>query len=90
MCRMLEVERTFFESHLQEYLERYPGKYVVIKATELVGVYDRIEDALTEATRLFGLDSYLVRQIVPVQAEVSVPALTLGILGADPSHTIRG
>ena len=86
---MLDAERSFYELHLQEYLERYSGQFVVIKATELIGVYDKIEDALIEATRLFGLDSYLVRQVLPVQEEISVPALTLGILGAHPSHTIR-
>ena len=79
---MLDVERSFYERHLSEYLDRYPGRYVIIKAAELIGVYDRIEDALTEATRSFGLDSHLVRQVLPAQEEVSVPALSLGILRA--------
>ena len=79
---MLDMERRFYDQHLSEYLKRYPGRYVVIKASELIGVFDLIEEALTEATRLFGLDSYLVRQVLPAQQEVSVPALSLGLLGA--------
>ena len=86
---MLDVERSFYERHLSKYLDQYAGRYVIIKREELIGVYDRIEDALTDASRLFGLDSYLVRQVLPVQEEVSVPALSLGILGAHSSHTIR-
>ena len=86
---MLDMERRFYDQHLSEYLERYPCRYVVIKASELIGVFDRIEEALTEATRLFGLDSYLVRQVLPAQQEVSVPALSLGLLGANSSYTIR-
>ena len=70
--------------HLSDYLAQYPGNYVIIKGEELVGIYERIEDALTEATRLFEIGAYWVRQVLPVQEEVSVPALTLGILARTP------
>jgi hypothetical protein len=39
------------------------GKFVVIKKTEIVGTFNTVELALTEATRRFGLEPYLVRQI---------------------------
>lgn len=78
---------------LQEELETYarleeelkksaPGKFVVIKGSEIVGTFDTLELALTEATRRFGLEPYLVRQIGEQVEQLNIPALTLGLIGA--------
>lgn len=86
---MLDTERTFFDSIQQKLLSMCPGQFVVIKQQELVGTYPTIQEALTEGARRFGLDSFLVRRVDEQQEKVSIPALTLGILSANPSHTIR-
>jgi hypothetical protein len=87
---MLEQERLFYEERLQEWLPRHAGRWVLVKDRELFGVFDTIEDALAEGARRFGLRPFLVRRVEQEQPEVRVPALSLGILHADPSHAVRG
>lgn len=83
---MLEKERQYYDEKLSEWTGIYEGKFVLVKGHELIGVYDDPDAALAEGARQFGMTSFLVRQVVPVQQEVSVPALTLGILRVDTSR----
>jgi hypothetical protein len=83
---ILQVEREFFAEHLAEWLERAEGRFAVVKGAELVGFFNTIEESLAEGARRFGLEPFLVRQIKAEQEPVSVPALTLGVLSANPSH----
>jgi hypothetical protein len=87
---MLETERDYFDKHRDDLLRQYPGKFVVIKEEQLLGAYDTIEDALGAGAREFGMVSFLVKRTDEVPQEVSIPALTLGILRADPPHTTGG
>ena len=85
---MLEQERQFFDDNLKDWLERYPGKIVVIKGADLIGVFDTHDAALAEGARRFGLNAFLVRRVQPRQDEIKVPALTLGLLRADTTHSV--
>lgn len=85
---MLEKERDYFEQHRQEWLSVYHGKFTLIKGEELVGVFDKQEDALTEGARRFGGESFLVRQVEESEKLVYIPALTLGILRANSTHSV--
>lgn len=87
---MLDHERRYFDEHLPEWLSRYPGKFVVIKNDEILGIFDSFDDALAEGARRLGLQSFLVRRIEPVQATVHIPALTLGLLNAGSERPVRG
>ncbi len=87
---MLDAEREFFDSIQANLLATCPCQFVLIKGKELVGTYPTIEDALAEGARRFGLQNFLVRRVDHVQEKVSIPTLTLGLLSADTSHTIRG
>ncbi len=86
---MLAEERQFYDDHLQEWLRDYPGRFVLVRGKELIGVFDTPDDALAEGARRFGLSSFLVRRVEPVQQEIKVPALTLGLLNADPPRAVR-
>lgn len=85
---MLEKERKYFEQNRKQWVARYPGKFVLIKGEELIGTFDKPEDALAEGARQFGLDSFLVRKIQEVDEPIYIPALTLGILRADSTHSV--
>lgn len=86
---MLEIERKFLSSHKDELLKQYGGKLLVIKGEEVTGAYETMNEALQDAATKHGLDNVLIRRPADVDAEVSVPALTLGILSADLSHSNR-
>jgi hypothetical protein len=80
---MLDIERQYFEDHRAEWLEKFPGKVVLVKGDRLVGTFDTLDDALSAGARHYGLDSFLVRHVEEAEAEILIPALTLGLLGAN-------
>ncbi|HWK88869.1 MAG TPA: hypothetical protein VNP72_02715 [Longimicrobium sp.] len=57
------------ESELATYREKLPGllqhegKYVLIHARDVAGVFSSYEDALRQGYREFGLSPFLVKQI---------------------------
>ena len=87
---MLDVERQYFDQHREDLLRQYPGRFVVIKEQQVRGPFDTIQDALGAAASEFGLCSVLVRRTDDVPQEISIPALTLGILRANPPYPNSG
>lgn len=95
---MLDAERAFFSrshdaffsrSH-DELQSKYPDKFVVIKDEKVLGAFATEEEALSFGARELGLQPFLVRNVnQPDDVEIDVPALSLGILRADPSHPVR-
>lgn len=61
------------ELELKTYAEKLPsllgqaGKHVVIKGTEVAGVFDSYEDALKMAYARFKLEPFLVKKIAPAE-----------------------
>ena len=84
---MLETERNFLSAHRDELLKQYGGKFLVIKGEEVTGAFDTMEEALENATSEHGLNSVLIRRPADADLVISAPALTLGILHADPTHS---
>jgi hypothetical protein len=82
---MLREEREFFDRNRNEWLMRYPDRFVLVKGQDLIGVFSSISEALSEGTRRYGLDSYLVRQVRPLEEEIFISAFTLGFPSASPS-----
>lgn len=87
---MLEEERDYYDQSLHQWLKDFPGRVVLVKGTALCGVFDTEDAALAEGARLYGLQSFLVRRVAETQGEVLIPALTLGILSADPPSATGG
>ena len=85
---MLDAERKVFGERLPELLGKCPGKFAVIKGEEIIGIFDTLEEALAEGARRFGGESFLARRVETSPPEVSVPALTFGLLSANPSRTV--
>ena len=83
----LETERKYLQSHKDELLKQYGGKFLVISGEQVTGAYATIEDALQNSVTMHGLNSVLIRQAGEAEIEFSAPALTLGILSADSTHS---
>lgn len=87
---VLEKERKYLESHRDQLLKEFGGKILVISGEEVTGAFDTMEQALEGAATKHGLKNVLIRRPTEAQLEFSAPALTLGILNADPARTNRG
>jgi hypothetical protein len=90
MAALLERERAVYAEHEAEWARVHPGRYVVLKGDRLLGTFDSIEQALAAGAASFGLDSFLVRKLGEKQDEINIPALTLGLLRANPQHSAGG
>jgi hypothetical protein len=84
---MLELERRYYSKHLNRLMKDFPGKVVVIKGESLIGAYDDIDQALSAGASRFGLDSFLAIPVGQTEEIVTIPALTLGLLNANPPHS---
>jgi hypothetical protein len=83
---VLEQERAFYTAHEAEWMAAHPSRFVVVKGERLLGAFDSIEEALAAGAAAFGPQSFLVRRLGEEPTEVNVPALTLGLLRANPQH----
>lgn len=81
---MLDRERKFFAAHAQEWAKAFAGRFLVVKNEELIGDFATIDEALSAGASRFGLQPFLVRRAGEMEETVSVPALTLGLLGGNP------
>lgn len=70
MTHPLDLDIKAYESKRAELEKTYLGKFVVFKDGKLVGAWDTLDAAASEAVRQFGRGPYLIRQ-------VGVPAPTL-------------
>ena len=85
---MLDQERQFYAENLASWLTQYSGRFALVKARQLIGVYDTDEAAIAEGARLFGLESFLVRRVQEQQETVDIPAITLGLLSANNKRSV--
>ena len=87
---VLETERKFLDSHRDKLLKAYGGKFLVISGEQVSGAFDTIDEALGASVAKHGLNNVLIRRPAEAQLEISIPALTLGLLNANPTRTDSG
>ena len=67
----LQKEFEYYLSHQNEIVEKYDGKYVVIKDSIVVGVYDNELIAVAETRKSHELGTFLVQKVSPGDTEYS-------------------
>jgi hypothetical protein len=87
---MLETELQYLNSHKDELLGQFGDKLLVISGEQVTGAFDTIEEALAGAVTRHGLNNVLIRRPSEVELELTAPALTLGVLGADSPFSSHG
>jgi hypothetical protein len=78
----LEQERVFFKNRQADWEKLYPGKFVLVQGQELIGVFDTAENAVSEGIRRFGLNPFLVRNVLEKEEELRIPALMFDLVHA--------
>jgi hypothetical protein len=63
----LQEEQQTYNDHLQELLKD-ENKFVLIHQGEIVGIFEKYEEALTQGYEKFGVNPFLVKKIEAVEA----------------------
>ena len=63
----LKNEFDYYLKHQAEMVEKYNGKFVVIKDETVVGVFDDQLTAITESEKKYQLGTFLVQKVEPGQ-----------------------
>jgi hypothetical protein len=79
----LDTELRHFDSIKADLLRHHAGKYALIIGSELLGVFDQREEAYKVGVDGRGNVPMLIKRIAPEDGVETVPAMTLGLLGAD-------
>lgn len=85
---VLAEEKTFLKENQAELADKYPGKFLLIKGSEVYGDYDTHEEGVIAGVQKFPASGpFLVRSVDdPDDPEFQVPAYYLGIpLSCPPS-----
>ena len=70
VAELFETELGVFHEHLDEWLLRDVGRFVLIKDAEVRGPYDTQNDAITVGYETFGNVSFLTKQIMPFERPI--------------------
>lgn len=75
----LEIEREHYEKIRGELLQRHRNFFVLIKGRELIGVFPDAETAYREGINRFGLESFLVKQVLESEPTAVAPAFSVTV-----------
>jgi hypothetical protein len=75
----LQTELDFFERRRLDLLREAPGRYVLVKEAQLLGVYDSELEALRSGFKRLGRQAFLVKQIVQADVPITFSTFNLGV-----------
>ena len=73
----LETERRFYEAHRKELLQKYRNLFVLVKENDLIGVFPDAQTAHREGVNKFGLQPFLIKQVLDVEPVNLAPIASL-------------
>ncbi len=62
---MLESEFQYYKDHQKELVDKFEGKFIVIKGAKVIGVYDTEIEAYEETKKIEELGTFLIQQVLP-------------------------
>ena len=76
---VLQQELDFFEKKRLELVARAPGKYALVKGSELIGIFDTELEAIRAGYQKIGNEAFLVKHIVEADVPLTFTSFNLGI-----------
>jgi hypothetical protein len=61
----LEHEGGVFSANVADWRKTRIGRFVVIRGDEVAGFFDSLPEAFAAGTKKYGLEPFLVRQVLP-------------------------
>lgn len=77
--RKLQEELEFFERQRLELLEVAPGKFALVKGSELVGIFDSEIEAARAGYRQIGNEPFLIKHIVEADVPLIFTSFNIGV-----------
>jgi len=65
MSNLLEKEFNYYIAHQAELVQKFNGKYIVIKDLQVIGSYDTDTEAVEKTTAKHELGTFLVQKCEP-------------------------
>lgn len=65
MAKSLKREFKYYIEHQKELVEKYNGKFIVIKNCKVIGAYDSDLEAINKTTEKHELGTFLVQKCEP-------------------------
>jgi hypothetical protein len=82
--RVLEYEAEYYDSHENELLELYPGRYIVVVENEILASFDTFWDAYAAGLAKWGNRAMMVRKVGEPILEVQIFSIAATVLGTHP------
>jgi hypothetical protein len=76
---VLQKELDFFEQQRVELFTQAPGKYALVKDSELIGIFETELEAIRAGYQKIGNKAFLVKHIVEADVPLSFTSFNLGI-----------
>jgi hypothetical protein len=68
---VLDREFKYYLDHKEEFINKYLGKFLIIKDESVIGVFDSDLDAYSFGTSKFILGTFLIQQCLPGEENYS-------------------
>jgi len=81
-AKALESEVAYFDQHRQEFVAKAFGKFILVKGEKDYGFYDNPLEAYKAGVDLFGLEPFLIKEVLPQDQIHEIPAHYLGLTHA--------
>ena len=75
----LQTELDVFERLRLSLFDRAPGKYALVKGSDLVDTFSSEAEAIREGYRRFGNEAFLVKHIVEADVPLNFTSFNLGM-----------
>ena len=75
----LQTELEVFERLRLSLFDRAPGKYALVKGSDLVDTFGSESEAIREGYRRFGNEAFLVKRIVVADVPINFTSFNLGM-----------
>jgi len=79
---MSRINYSFFKAHFAELLERYSGKYVVIKDEAVIGAYESFDEAYLVTTKKEELGTFIIQQCVEISDDNTASFMSNNVMFA--------
>jgi len=80
--KILETELVYFNEQRNELLKIALGKFVLIKGRELHGIYDDELAAYKAGVAMFGLQPFMIKEVLAEEQIHQIPAHHLDLIHA--------